>query len=153
MGEKAQKKVGAASVLIVGLSGLGVEIAKNVVLAGVKSVSLLDSKPVSLWDMGTNFFVSEKDIGSSRAAASSAALQELNGYVSVNVEDGDISAEMVAAHTMVIMVDCHKDVLLQVNAWAREGQVRRFGVVVTARNTCTFLLCRQSSSPLVLWGQ
>jgi len=110
-------------VLIVGLSGLGVEIAKNVVLAGVKSVTLLDSTPVTLNDYGTNFFLNEMHIGTSRATASSTSLQELNGYVSVSVEEGQLSAEMVASHSIVIMVDAHKDILLQVNGWARDGEV------------------------------
>lgn len=100
------------------------EIAKNVVLAGVKSVTLLDSTLVSLNDFGTNFFLNEAHIGTGRATASATALQELNGYVSVSVEEGSLSADMVAAHSIVIMVDAHKDVLLQVNDWARASQVR-----------------------------
>jgi ubiquitin-activating enzyme E1 len=36
-----------STVLIVGLDGLGVEIAKNIVLAGVKSVTLHDHSLVS----------------------------------------------------------------------------------------------------------
>ena len=36
------KKMGTANVLISGMKGLGVEIAKDVVLAGVKSVSIHD---------------------------------------------------------------------------------------------------------------
>jgi hypothetical protein len=42
-----------SDVLIVGLQGLGVEVAKNVCLAGVKSVSLYDPAPVEVADLGT----------------------------------------------------------------------------------------------------
>lgn len=131
VGEKAQRKVGACSVLIVGLNGLGVEVAKNVILAGVQRVTLLDSTPTSTWDLGAQFFLREGDVGKPRAAACASGLQELNGYVTVGVEEGTLTAELVAGHDIVIMVDGHKDTLLAANAWAREGKVReRFGVVV-----------------------
>ena len=36
----------AARVLLVGVSGLGAEVAKNIVLSGIKSLTLLDHKKV-----------------------------------------------------------------------------------------------------------
>ena len=50
MGHEAQKKMAKASILIIGLDGLGVETAKNVILAGVKSVSLFDNTPTTYED-------------------------------------------------------------------------------------------------------
>ncbi len=44
----------AANVLLVGLKGLGVEIAKNLILGGLGSVTLLDSAPVELRDLGAS---------------------------------------------------------------------------------------------------
>lgn len=37
-----QRRMATSNVLIVGANGLGAEVAKNVILAGVKSVTLLD---------------------------------------------------------------------------------------------------------------
>jgi len=45
------KKMGASTVLVSGMKGLGVEIAKNVVLGGVKSVTLHDSGIATAEDM------------------------------------------------------------------------------------------------------
>lgn len=71
LGHEAMKKMSTAHVLIVGLKGLGVEIgkkynkskiykvtyivtaAKNVVLAGVKSVTLYDPEPAQISDLST----------------------------------------------------------------------------------------------------
>lgn len=50
-------------VLIAGLSGLGVEVAKNIVLSGVKSVTLLDDKDVTLSDLTAQFYLGEENIG------------------------------------------------------------------------------------------
>ena len=52
LGAEAMKRMMNSRVLIVGLGGLGVEIAKNVVLGGVKSVTLHDNSPVQIADLG-----------------------------------------------------------------------------------------------------
>jgi ubiquitin-activating enzyme E1 len=43
LGHEAMRRMQDSDVLISGMNGLGVEIAKNVVLAGVKSVTLHDT--------------------------------------------------------------------------------------------------------------
>jgi ubiquitin-activating enzyme E1 len=74
------------NVLIVGLRGLGVETAKNLILAGPRSVTLFDPNPVSWGDLSSNFYCREDHVGkTSRAQASFDKLQELNPYVKVNV--------------------------------------------------------------------
>ena len=42
------RKMGATNVLISGMKGLGVEIAKNVILAGVKSVTIHDPEEIKI---------------------------------------------------------------------------------------------------------
>ena len=83
-GHDAQRRMQGAGVLIIGLRGLGAEIAKNVILAGVKTVGLLDNEPVVLQDLGSHFYLQEKDIGAPRAKACCARLAELNQYVDVH---------------------------------------------------------------------
>lgn len=43
-----------SNVLVVGANGLGAEIAKNVILAGVKSVTLLDDTPAEWSDLSAH---------------------------------------------------------------------------------------------------
>ena len=87
MGHEAQQKMMVSDVLIVGLSGLGVEVAKNIILAGVKSVTLYDPNPVTSFDLGGNFYFQESDIGKPRAATCKDKLSELNQYVPVKIVD------------------------------------------------------------------
>ena len=47
------RKMAASSILICGLGGLGVEIAKDIILGGVKSVTLQDTKPTSWQDLSS----------------------------------------------------------------------------------------------------
>ncbi|KAJ2174906.1 E1 ubiquitin-activating protein, partial [Coemansia sp. RSA 518] len=81
LGADAMKKMSASNVLIVGLKGLGCEVAKNIVLAGVKSVTLYDPSPVVISDLSTQFFLHQEDVGKPRAQVSAPRLAELNQYV------------------------------------------------------------------------
>ena len=58
-----------SSVLISGLKGLGIEVAKNVILSGVKAVTLHDTETVATADLGCQFFLREADVGTNRAVA------------------------------------------------------------------------------------
>jgi len=88
-GHEAQQKMQQSNVLLIGLGGLGVEVAKNVILAGVKSVTLFDATVVATADLGSQFYLTEADVGkATRAQASHHKLQELNSYVDVKLLDG-----------------------------------------------------------------
>jgi ubiquitin-like 1-activating enzyme E1 A len=49
--------------LIVGLKGLGAEITKNLILAGVKSLTMMDSENAEPEDLQHQFLIAESDIG------------------------------------------------------------------------------------------
>jgi ubiquitin-like 1-activating enzyme E1 A len=62
-GVEAQNRMLNTRVLIVGIRGLSAEICKNIVLAGVGHVCVMDNSNVTFQDLGTNFFVEEKHVG------------------------------------------------------------------------------------------
>ena len=78
--------------------------AKNVILAGVKSVGLLDHTAVSLSDLGAQFYLTEQDVGKERAAVSFPQLQSLNPYVNVHVVSEPMSVELLASNKYQILV-------------------------------------------------
>ncbi len=87
-GMETMGKLIKMKVLIVGMRGLGVETAKNLILAGPTSVTLFDPTPVTWGDLSSNFYCREEHVGKiSRAQASLDKLQELNPYVKVNAID------------------------------------------------------------------
>lgn len=84
-----------SNVLIVGANGLGAEVAKNVILAGVKSVALHDDNKTEWSDLSAQFYLTEEDIGKPRAGACVTKLAELNRYVSVrNYRQGSVVAKV-----------------------------------------------------------
>ena len=52
-----------ANILLIGVKALGNEIAKNLVLAGIGSLTISDDQPVHEDDLGAQFFISERHIG------------------------------------------------------------------------------------------
>lgn len=83
LGHEAMKRMGISDILVVGLRGLGVEIAKNIALAGVKSLSLWDPRPALLSDLSAQFFLHPEDVGQRRAAVTVPRVSELNPYTPV----------------------------------------------------------------------
>lgn len=53
----------SANILLIGMKALGNEIAKNLVLAGIGSLTILDDQLVTENDLGSQFFISELHVG------------------------------------------------------------------------------------------
>lgn len=51
LGEEAMKRLGSAKVLVSGMGAVGMEVAKNLVLAGVKQITLQDTKTATWRDL------------------------------------------------------------------------------------------------------
>ena len=87
LGHEAMKRMGSSNVLIVGLKGLGAEIAKNIALAGVKSLTVYDPEKVTIADLSAQFFLRPEDVGKSRAEVTAPRVAELNSNTPVKVHE------------------------------------------------------------------
>lgn len=85
-GIDAQNRMRKSKNLIINLGGLSAEVVKNMVLAGVGSVTLVDSKKVEEADLSANFFLEESDLNKNRAEAACPRIQKLNSRVEINLE-------------------------------------------------------------------
>lgn len=83
------------------------DVAKNVILAGVKEVHLYDDNPTEIADLGAQFYLSEGDLGEPRAAACVSKFAELNEYVKVKVVSGAsvLKEESLTEYDVVVMTD------------------------------------------------
>jgi ubiquitin-activating enzyme E1 len=89
LGHEAMKRMGASNVLIAGLTGLGIEIAKNIALAGVKSLTLHDPTPTKISDLSSQFFLRAEDVGRPRDQVSALRVAELNAYTPVHIHESE----------------------------------------------------------------
>ncbi|XVE58986.1 hypothetical protein DITRI_Ditri05aG0007800 [Diplodiscus trichospermus] len=104
-GRETMRRLFASNVLISGMRGLGAEIAKNLILAGVKSVTLHDEGVVELWDLSSNFVFSESDVGKNRALASVQKFQELNNAVIISTLTTKLTKEQLSDFQAVVFTD------------------------------------------------
>ena len=93
--------------LVVGLRGTGIEIAKNCLLQGVSSLALYDPKAVAVADTGANFFLAAEDVGRPRDGVCRPRLQELNPDASVTVAD-TLDEALVGSMTCVVFTRAGK---------------------------------------------
>lgn len=105
LGHEAMRRMADADVLISGIGGLGVEIAKNVILSGVKSVTLHDEQVCSIEDLSSQFYLSESVIGQNRAVASCGQLSELNHYVPTTAYTDQLTEEFLQKFRVVVLTD------------------------------------------------
>eukprot|EP01135_Chromosphaera_perkinsii_P010332 Nk52_evm4s2118 gene=Nk52_evmTU4s2118 len=85
-GLHAQKRLQSSRVLVCGITGLHIEVCKNIVLAGVKEVTLLDDKVVEDVDVCAQFFLRKEDVGFNRAERCRDRLASLNPNVKITVD-------------------------------------------------------------------
>ncbi|XP_055705856.1 ubiquitin-like modifier-activating enzyme 1 [Phlebotomus papatasi] len=105
LGHDAMRRMAKSDVLISGLGGLGVEIAKNVILGGVKSVTLHDEQLCTLQDLSSQFYLTEDTIGQNRAEACCQQLSELNSYVPTKSYTGPLTDTFLRQFHCVVLTE------------------------------------------------
>ena len=85
-GEEAMKKIINLKILILGLKGLGIEVAKNIILTGPEKVIIYDPSIVQLKDLGLNYYLKENNVNKNRIDFSCIdSLSKLNPNTNVEV--------------------------------------------------------------------
>ena len=102
-GAESVARIKDLHVLVLGMQGVGVETAKNLILSNVGSVTLWDPLPTLLSDLGTNFYLTtaEAQAKKPRADASQPELQSLNPFCKVQVLNADSISESVLLNSNV----------------------------------------------------
>lgn len=118
-GLETMTKLISFKVIIVGCGGVGVEIAKNLALAGIHTIRLYDPRTPTVQDMGVNFAVTEQALASGKTMAelSASYIQELNPNTRVRVIEA-LTEACVADNIAVIFTAAAPDLsLTTLNKW------------------------------------
>ncbi len=87
LGKDAMEKITKSTVLLSGLDGLGTEIAKCLILGGVKKLLIHDKNNISINDLASGYYYSETDIGNNKTDVILDKLRELNPYVEISISN------------------------------------------------------------------
>ncbi|GFP92760.1 ubiquitin-activating enzyme e1 2 [Phtheirospermum japonicum] len=121
-GRETMRRLFASNILISGVQGLGAEIAKNLILAGVKSVTLHDEGNVELWDLSSSFVFTEDDLGKNRALASVSKLQELNNSVLISTLTCELTKEQLSHFQAVVFTDIGLEKAIEFDDYCHQHQ-------------------------------
>uniref|UniRef100_A0A672SHD5 E1 ubiquitin-activating enzyme n=1 Tax=Sinocyclocheilus grahami TaxID=75366 RepID=A0A672SHD5_SINGR len=135
----AMRRMGKADVLIAGMRGLGVEIAKNVILAGVRSVTIQDDGVVEWRDLSSQFYLKEADLGQNRALCSEKQLSSLNVYVRVSAWTKKLDEDFLSKFQVVVLTNSPLEEQLRVGAFCHSNNIKF--IVADTRGLCGQLFC------------
>lgn len=106
IGISGQEKLRNASILIIGMGGLGCPAATYLTGAGVGRLGLLDHDSVSITNLHRQTLYSEADIGKKKVTVAAERLKALNSEVILEVYDkrlsNDNARELISRYDMVI---------------------------------------------------
>lgn len=100
-----------------GLDGLGTEVAKNLILSGIHSISIDEPNCVTHMDLGTGYYFTEDDIGKDRFDAAVGNLRKRNAQVLVEKVDGDID---INAYDVFVICNQPIDEAIKLNQEVRK---------------------------------
>ncbi len=95
-GREGQRKVHAASVLLVGVGGLGSPIATYLTGAGIGKLGIIDDDVVSITNLHRQVLYTEKEVGLSKAECAKKRLTALNHDVEIVAYNERLTKENAA---------------------------------------------------------
>ena len=129
-GLDAQKRLRASRVLVAGLKGLGCEVVKNLVLAGINSLTMIDHENLTKEDTDSQFLAPRNKIGTNRAEASLDRVRQLNPGVEVKVDTTHLDSKDESFFTdnfdLVVVTNFPKEIVIKINKICRNGGVKFF---------------------------
>ena len=122
------RKLMCSKILIYGMRGLGVEVAKNIILKGPEKVTIFDPEMATIRDRNSNFYLDEKDINNKRRdIAVLNKLQLLNENVSVdyiNKSKIDDIYEYILNYNIIILTELVPNYIsIKIDRICRENKI------------------------------
>ncbi|WVZ24288.1 hypothetical protein V8G54_002832 [Vigna mungo] len=142
-GADAQRRLSKAHVLVYGMKGTVAEFCKNIVLAGVGSLTLVDDRVATEEAFSSNFLIpSVEDVygGKTLAELCCNSLKDFNPMVRVSVEKGDLSSfdvEFFSKFNVVVVSCCSLSAKVKLaNDKCRKLSKRVAFYAVDCRDSC-----------------
>ncbi|CAG9859237.1 unnamed protein product [Phyllotreta striolata] len=126
-GIESQEKLRAANVLLINIRALGSEIAKNILLSGINSLTILDDGTVTEEEQQKNFLLNKGSVGNPIADEVLIKAQALNPLVKIKVDKQPPSSKDSSyfKNFTIIVATCIKtDLLLKIDKVCRSSNVK-----------------------------
>ena len=118
------QKLSKLKVLIYGLRGLGMEIAKNLILSGPKEVHLYDKNIITQLDLGSGYYFTKEQINKiKRDEGCLNNLSKLNSNVKVVILKDNLINSISNFDVIIICEIMKEDELFKINKICREKNI------------------------------
>lgn len=124
-GAESQRRIGSTHVLACNLRGAMVEVCKNLVLAGINSLTVCDDGIITAAELGTNFFADSMSVGQNRADACCPRIQELNTMTKVTSLNGKFGEHLLqrSSYSVVLMAAASTESMIAMNDACRKHNI------------------------------
>ncbi|KAF5288910.1 hypothetical protein FQA39_LY03789 [Lamprigera yunnana] len=126
-GIESQERLRAANVLLIGVRGLGTEIAKNILLAGINSLVMLDDGVVTQEEYHNSFLLNNRNIGEKIAEAVLVNAQALNPLVKITADTEPLSTkskDYFTHFTIIVATGLKTSQLIEIDDICRESNIK-----------------------------
>ncbi|KAJ5888949.1 Ubiquitin/SUMO-activating enzyme E1 [Penicillium taxi] len=129
-GVQGQTQLRSASILLITAKAIANEVAKNLVLAGIGSLTIIDHEPVTQHDIDSSFFLAaafteDESIvvkGKNRAEVAAPPIRRMNPRVKLSIDTSDVRLKdptFFAQFDMIIATDLEFTANTTINAACR----------------------------------
>ncbi|KXS21377.1 hypothetical protein M427DRAFT_93669 [Gonapodya prolifera JEL478] len=128
-GLDAQTRMRNASVCIVNFGALSTEIIKNLVLAGIGALTVVDPENVAPKDLGAGFFFRQEDVGQNRAISARERILDLNPRVKVDAVTkplSDLDDDFYTQFQFLVLTQADLDTMLRIDDICRAKKIKLF---------------------------
>lgn len=145
IGGIGQRKLGNASVLLIGLGGIGASTIQYLAGAGVGNIGIVDQDTVALSNLQRQTIYNYNDVGEKKIEVASRFVQELNNNVKIDKYDFFIdnskSAEVISKYDLILDGTDNVKSRVEINrACVKYEKPLIFGGVQGWEGTVSFLL-------------
>ena len=123
LGINFMNKFSKLKIFIYGLSGLGIEIAKNLMLSGPEKITIFDKKEINKNDLQCNFFITEEDIGFPRDEICLKRLKELNVVECDIINNNDYMKYLINYNIVIISEILEQEKLEEINDICHQNKI------------------------------
>lgn len=132
-GIDSQRSLRSAKILIISMNGLGAEVAKNIILSGVKSVTFMDNVIATEAESFSQFLIPCDKIGSNRAVASVERAKALNPLVTVRAVSNAVTSiqeEDLKIYDVIVAIEQDTETITRLDSICRGNNIKFFSADV-----------------------
>ena len=130
-GEETMKKISQLNILILGMKGLGIEVAKNIALTGPNRIIIFDPDIIQLKDLGSNYYIKEENVNKNRFDEICInPLSRLNPYIKVeilkqeNKEDFYQKLNQIKLNVIIQTETRSEKEIIKLDEYCRKNQIK-----------------------------